>query len=356
MEMMESGLELGQGESIRDWFDKGDAALSEEKPSEAVECFDMVLRVDPFSAKAYTKLSHAYWKQGRTEDALNSMMRALELEPNDQETILQCSRIFRELGHEDDCREVLNSYLERNPGNESVRSELKLLDRVVDADALKTAEFFREQGELEFSRGNTGHATACFEMALENNPRLAIAHNNLGVIEFEKGDLESALQHFYRALDLQPEDPEILCNSARALARADEVDSSMDLYKMYLSRCPDDEAAWEEYERVVYRSAATEWGVEGLPVEVADIYTSAARQLMDAGDLTGAMEAVQRALKIRPGTAESLYILAALHNAFGQRNEAVEILERILATEPSHTDSDALLKSIRNGAGNGLSN
>ena len=352
----ERGMETAGCQTSGSLFAKGEAALLANRPDEAARCFEMILKEDPFSAKAHTGLSRAFWHQGKTEDALSSLTRALELEPNDRETILQCSRVFDALGKKDFSKEVLHSYLARNPPDQEVQRELEQLDAPILSDSSSdVGEFFRKQGEIQFEHGNLEHAAACFEMAIENNPGLAEAHNGLGVIRWKNGNLEKALEHFYKALDLKPEDPEIIRNSARTLSQAGRADLSVALFRQYLRRCPEDDKAWDEYESLVQQSAVLQWKPDGLSPAVADIYVKAAKQLLDAGDFTGAAEVIEKALKINQAGSEALFVLGSLHNAIGQRQEAADILEHALLIDPAHLDSAALLKSIRNGGGNGVS-
>jgi tetratricopeptide (TPR) repeat protein len=344
-------MEIAGLEANCNLFTKAEAALLANRPTEAASCFGMVLKDDPFSARAHSGLSRAYWQQGKTEDALNSLTRALELEPNDRETVLQCSRIFDALGKKEFSREVLESYLTRNPQDQSMRKEMDDLDESADSEPADIGEFFRKQGEVQFERGNLGHATACFEMAIENNPELAEAYSNLGVIQWKNGNLEAALEHLYKALDLKPEDPEILCNSARVLSQAGRADLSVPLFKEYLRRRPEDDEAWDEYESLILQASATQWKPEGLSPAVSDIYVKAAKQLLDAGDFNGAAEVIDKALRIGQGGSEALFVLGSLHNAIGQPDEAKSILEHALLVDPADVDSAALLKSIKNGNG-----
>ena len=283
--------------------------------------------------------------------------RALELGPDDRDTVLQCSRVFSALGKNDFSREVLQSYLARNPLDQGVQREMEQFGGSAEPEpSANVGEFFRKQGEIQFERGNSDHAVACFEMAIESNPGLAEAHNNLGVIRWRSGDLEEALEHFYKALDLKPEDPEILCNSARVFSQAGRSDLSVSLFREYLRRCPEDDKAWDEYESLVRQTAAVQWKPEGLSPAVADIYVKAAKQLLDAGDFPGAAEVIDKALKIDQAGSEALFVLGSLHNAIGQTQEAADILEHVLLLDPAHLGSAALLKSIRNGNnGNGVS-
>ncbi len=339
--------------AMQGWFSKAETALSGNRPADAVACFDMVLREDPFSTRAYCGLSRAYWKQGRTEDALNSLTRALELQPDDRETILQCSKLFIELGKKDYADEILRSYAERNPWDAEVCSTMHLpaMNTTMgeNQNGAGAAQIFRNQGIIEFERGKLDRAIYCFEMAIEKDPSLAEAHSDLGVVYQQSGNMGEALEHFYKALDLKPDDPEILSNSARALSQAGEIESAVELFRHYLRRCPEDAAAWGEYEELVRRGATTQWDSNADSPEVAGIYVETATKLMGAGDLPGAAEAVEKALKIKPDAPDAMYVLASLHNRIGQKEEAIGILERALEIEPLRKDCKKLLKSIRNG-------
>lgn len=350
----ETACNPAKEESMQEWFEQGENALSKNRPADAVACFDKVLREDPFNARAYTGLSRAYWEQGRTEDALNSLTRALELEPNDREIILQCARLFGALGKKDFVDEVLKSYLERNPNDVEILSAMRSPCKPVRAacpDESGTAEILRKQGVIEFERGRADRAVVCFEMAIEKDPALAEAHNDLGVICQQGGNLNEALGHFYRALELKPEDPEILGNSARALSQAGESEAAVELFRHYLRRCPEDEGAWSEYEAIVRQGAAVQWNSDAFSPEVARIYVDTATKLMGARDLSGAAEAVEKALRIKPGAPDAMFVLAVLHKEIGQPDEAVGILEQALEIDPSDADCRALLKSLRNGDG-----
>jgi len=339
-------------QSVQSWFDKGEAALCQNRHSEATTCFGQAIKDDPFNAKAHRGLSDAYWAQGKTEDALNSLTRALELEPGDRDTVLSCTRIFTALGKDDFAEEVIQSYLEKNPHDAEFRSLLESTAVPTDRPrSRETAEFFKQQGEIQFGRGNIAHAMACFEMAIEEDPLMAEAYNNLGVVKLESGNITEALQNFYKALELKPEDPEILGNSAKGLARGAHIDTAIEVYREYLRRAPEDSKGWLEFESLIRQSAASGWSPEGLSHEVADIYARTAEMLKNAGDLQGAAEAVGRALRIKPAAPESLYVLASLHSAIGQKDEAEGILDHALKIDPAHGPCSEMRESIRNGNG-----
>jgi len=349
----DTGFELASGRGL---FEKGEAALYESKYGEAVNYFNQSLKTDPFNAKAYRGLSEAYRGQGKMEDALNSLSRALELKPGDRDTVMECARIFKAFGKDDFSKEVLQAYVNNNPQDARVRSLLESFAEPANHyDSNKEAEFFLRHGESQFGRGNIAHAVACFEMAIEQNPQLAEAYNDLGVIHLEGGKITEALEIFLKALDLKPGDPDVLLNSARALAAAGQIDTAVEVQREYLRRCPEDSGAWAEYESLIRQSAGTGWRPDGFSKDVADIYIRTAEMLGKAGDMAGAVEAAGRAFTIESESPEYLYVLASLHSAIGQKDDAAQMLDRALAIDPSHKRCSDLLRSIRNGNGAGVS-
>jgi tetratricopeptide (TPR) repeat protein len=335
------------------WFEKGEAALCEDKHTEAADCFGQVLKANPFNAKAHCRLGNVYWAQGRIEDALNSITRALELEPGDRDTVLACTRVFAALGKEDFAKEVLQLYADKNPQDKEIRSRLESLAGPADQghQCHDAAEFFNRHGEIQFERGNAAHAEACFEMAIEQDPLMAMAHNNLGVLNLGKGKVTEALKNFFRAIELKPEDTQILANSARGLARADQIDAAIDVYREYLRHSPEDSKAWLEFESLIRKSAVPVWNPGSLSDAVGDIYLQTAQMLKKAGDFRGAAQAIERALKIKPVAPDSLCVLASLHHAIGQKDEAESVLDQALIIDPSHGPCLEMLKSLHNGDG-----
>lgn len=347
MALWETGFEQQFGQN---WVEKGKEALSEGNNAEAAGFFSKAIEADPFNAGAYAKLGGVYWAQGKTEDCLNSLLKALELEPGDRDTVVECVRVFTALGKEDFAKEVLEAYLGRNPYDEEIRSRLDaLLKRSAQGGSPEVAEFFNRQGEIQFERGNIAHAAACFEMAIEEDPRIGEAYNNLGVIELEAGKTSEALKNFLKALELRPEDGDIMANSARGLALAAQVDVAIDMYREYLRRFPKDNKAWEEFEALIRKSAGSAWRPDGLSSDVAEIYRRTAEELLNAGDLPGASEAVEKALKLKPEAPDSLYLLASLHCAIGQEAEARRALELALGIDPAHARCSDMLQSLENG-------
>jgi len=330
-----------QDASPTDWIKRGESAFSEGDLQKAKGCFEKALTWAPFDAKLHNNLSVVYWQQGETEEALSSLTRALELDPNDQDVIMNCSQIFQSLGKKQDARDILEIYLTRRPWDSEARRELEKIDKApeqvqVQVGSSDSACFLNDQGEKQFESGKLDHARACFEMAVEHNPNHAKALSNLGVVFWQQGDLQKALEYLYLALDIDSEDADILYNCYKALIAAGELDTAANLLQLYLRRNPQDDAPWEDYASLLRQMGSPAWTPDGLTSEVAEIYTQMGEKLAHLKDYSGAMEAFQRALTLAPDRSEIFYLLGRLHLELGQKAEAIEIMREGLKPGEFH--------------------
>lgn len=325
--------------SLTEWVGKGEAAFSRGDLEQAATCFNRALEVAPWDAKVHNKLSLVCWRQGKTEEALNHLVRALELDPDERDVISNCCSIFQRVGKATDAEEILQAYLVRNPWDQAIEQEINLMrGPEVAGKGQRPADFFNEHGEIRFANGDLEHARACFEMAIDEDPEHASATSNLGVVHWQQGRMDKALEHFNRALDFNPQDPDILLNSARALRAAGELETAADLYRIVLELHGSEEEVWDEFTTLLKEVGASRWQPDGLAPEVADCYLEMGVRLAQAQDLIGAAEVAGRALRIDPDKVGGHYLLATLHRQLGQQEDALEQLLAGLAKDSGHKE------------------
>jgi glycosyltransferase involved in cell wall biosynthesis len=80
----------------------------------------------------------------------------------------------------------------------------------------KTKEKLKE-GEALFAEGKIEEAERCFLSIIERDPKNKEAYNNLGVIAFQKNDLETAYHHFRTALKIDPLYRDVLDNMSNIM-------------------------------------------------------------------------------------------------------------------------------------------
>ncbi len=181
-------------------------------------------------------------------------------------------------------------------------------------ESQRLVQIFLEEGEKRFKEGKLEDAKICFEMVLERQPDCALAHNNMGVLHWQAGDLSKALECFYRAFDLNPDHPDILLNSAKALEQAGYISEAGDILRHYLRKNPLDEDAWTAYEQLLLSISRPMWSPEGLPPSLAETYLRMGKELAAVHDFIGAREAYEKALKLDPSRTDIQNELARLRD------------------------------------------
>jgi tetratricopeptide (TPR) repeat protein len=82
---------------------------------------------------------------------------------------------------------------------------------------------------------------------LRANPTLAIAHNNLGILLLQKGNVAEGSRHLREALRLKPENPETEFNLALALNQQQQWSEAAVLFKKNISNHEGDPKAHYEF-------------------------------------------------------------------------------------------------------------
>lgn len=85
-------------------------------------------------------------------------------------------------------------------------------------------------GVKAINGGHIDYAVDKFMEALAADETYGPAHNNLGLLHFDQGELYDAVLSFERAAELMPNDPTVYYNLALALESAGRVHEALDLY------------------------------------------------------------------------------------------------------------------------------
>jgi Tfp pilus assembly protein PilF len=86
--------------------------------------------------------------------------------------------------------------------------------------------------------GDRDRASAAFTEALAIDPTLARAHNGLGVIAAERKDYPAALEHWKRAVELDPHDFRTLFNIGDLLIAIGRPAEARPYWERYLENAP----------------------------------------------------------------------------------------------------------------------
>jgi len=197
------------------------------------------------------------------------------------------------------------------------------------------------------------------------NPNSFVAHDNLGFIQLQRGEVDTALEHFQRAVQLQPDDEAAHKNLGSALLQKGQVDEAMVHFQKALEMQPKDSGAENNLGFALFRKGRTDEAIahyrKALTIQPDDTGArhNLGKALLRNGQVDEAIAEFQKALAIQPNSAEIYNDLANSFSQKGRAAEAIQQWEKALASRPEYlpalnnlawalaTCPDA---SLRNGA------
>jgi tetratricopeptide (TPR) repeat protein len=174
-------------------------------------------------------------------------------------------------------------------------------------------------------KGEIDQAIAHYREALEMHPDYSDADYNLGNALLQKGEIDEAIIHCQKAVTVQPNDPEAHVGLANALLGKALIDEAIVHYKKALAIRPYYLAAHYNLSRAFLEKgeadAAIFHGVAALSIqpEHADAHTNIAAALVEKGQVADAIVHYKKALEIAPRSVPAqnnlAWILATASNA-----------------------------------------
>jgi tetratricopeptide (TPR) repeat protein len=181
------------------------------------------------------------------------------------------------------------------------------MTRVMDAkpDHFPAANYL---GRIYLIKNDKEKAREWFRRSLEINPRQADIHYRTGKLEEFFFDREAALNHYLRAVELDPASDEARAASVR-----------------HLLRMGDGEKARTQF-REAYHI--------GLRESAADL--ERARVLTDRGRTGEALTLYRNIIKKSPALEEAYFEAFRIETAAGNHFQAAELLEELIRIKPDH--------------------
>jgi Flp pilus assembly protein TadD len=163
-------------------------------------------------------------------------------------------------------------------------------------------------GNVLLQKGNVDEAIPRYQRALEIDPNYAQAHNNLGTALFLRGDVDGAISHYQRALQIKPDDAEARLALGNALLQKGNADEAISQYQRALETNPG----------------------------FAEAHNNLGNALFRKGNMDEARTHYQRALQIEPGYAVARFGLADVLLRIGSLDEAISQYKEALQITPNN--------------------
>lgn len=189
-----------------------------------------------------------YVEGGQVDEAINIYLKLLEKSPQDVETLLNLGIICTGVGQPDAAQSFLQRALEIEPANQAVRERLTELrqnaaDSAPTAAAVDDYELTAEERYLNsqqlVQQGDLAGAAEELRRTVGLYPEFAPAYNDLAVLAYEEGDLETARCNYEMAAKLAPANSTFQKNLADFyFVEGYDVDGAINIYLDQLQKEP----------------------------------------------------------------------------------------------------------------------
>lgn len=197
---------------------------------------------------------------------------------------------------------------------------------------------------------------AFWTFAAARNPDAWIAHGNLGLILYGRGEIEGAMAHYKEALRVKPDFGAAHVNLGNALVRSgrpaeaaaefkeairirpDDTDARSDLGNLALAAGRYGEAE-EQYERVLRMRPAD----AGALRSCAEAHYRSGNNLGNEGRLAEAVSEYSEALRLAPAFIQARANRGLALSAQGRAAEAIAELEDVVRLNPGYSEAQAYL-------------
>jgi len=359
---------------------------------DAIANLRSVLKDQPNSAEVLQLLAAAHLANGERELARDTMLRAVEANPGDNELRLSLVQLLVKDDKPDEAMEQVEEVLKRDQYQETALAmKYELLGRkgdtagmeqvakLMQAGAPEKEEGYLREAQLRFAQGDYDAALNIVNRVLEKSPDSVAAliaksdtlaakkefaqaikaaeklqqvspesgegYYRKGRLLVAQGDDAAALAEYEAALQKAPDSPLVLGSLIELEAKLEGPDKAGQRLKALIEENPEHSSAHGLLGRVYlaqknYLSAEQEFQRQiEIEPEAAGTYTQLAQTRAVQGNLDGAAEAFNSGLKIMPDNSQLLIGLAGVRERQQDYDAAIALYEQVLQQQPDNAIS-----------------
>jgi len=181
-------------ELARALYRKSQKLIDESEYEKAIVYLLNAIEDDQYFLEGYVDLAYCYAMLDDFGEAEYYCDKALEISPNDINTLLMLAFVYHKFELYDDEIEILNRVL-----NLGVHSEVEI-------------DVFLNLGNAYYEKGDMGFAIAYYKKVIVLDPDSIEAYVNLGNAYFANEEFDNSIEAYRIALQLDPEDSNIYSN------------------------------------------------------------------------------------------------------------------------------------------------
>jgi len=266
------------------YFFKGEEHRIKKEYNKAISCYEKALQIDPEYKDARFHLGLAYYCRGLY--AVETIRRLIKVSRH----------LLQELGREPTVQEIAENM--KIPAKK-VRKILELGQKSISLEARIGKEKDSYFGDF-IKKDDEDSAIENFRKAAQKNPQDAGAFFLLGMLYYEKGDYERAIEAYQENIRIIPDNSSIIYNNLGwTYGELEKYQEAVDAFKEAVKQNP----------------------------ENADFHYGLGWVYNELKDYKKAVESYKQAILIQPGHTYAHYGLGMIYLVQGHRNSAVKEYE-----------------------------
>jgi tetratricopeptide (TPR) repeat protein len=241
------------------------AYMKQGKYAEAQEIYSAIIALKKKDTDAYYLRGCALLNQGNYEDALSDFEKAISLDSDNLDLVVDAYAQMQEAGFGEEGKAYVQEFLETNDKKLSNGQKGKLYYYLEDYENARIcldtyvngndADMALILGQTYEKLGDMNYATVVYQTFLENNAPTAALYNSLGICYINQEKYSEAAEAFQNGIDLGSSDylQELKFNQIVANEYLGDFQTAKSLMQDYIQSYPDDSNAKKEYEFLVSR-------------------------------------------------------------------------------------------------------
>jgi tetratricopeptide (TPR) repeat protein len=218
---------------------EGEDAILRGDIERARSAFNAVVRVDPKNAQAHQMLARIAIHDGDFKAALQHAREAHDLDPANTQNSIVLAGLYAATGELDEAIRVYTEIIKRTPDNEEIplllsgllmmKRDYKGSESVLKAYTKRwpdNALGYFELARLWLVQDSCDKARPYLQKALEVDPRFSRAELAMGLCSEAKGNEKEAIEHYERALQLDPDNTAVRARLVRMHLRQNNLDEA----------------------------------------------------------------------------------------------------------------------------------
>jgi tetratricopeptide (TPR) repeat protein len=311
---------------------------------EAIECYKKAVQIKSNDADIYVNLGTLYAMAKQLSPAIACYQRAIAIQPNLAPAYRNLARVWTQQGKQEEANECWYEAYSLEPEKVSPDQHFKL-------------------GNLLFKQGQITYAIACYRRAIELNPNLTVAYQNLAKALTKQGKLDEAAVCLQKVAALNGNSSVSGSKAADTFAPATQVKGDRNSHKPVAAVEVGDAIASsapannlnnghsKSAETLTLSALDSGNSNSGQPVAIvnsvsAETYIKQAESYYAQGKFEEAIAECKRAIEIKPDVAVAYKIAGNATQAMGKAEAARYWYVQALEIEPDFAEVRANLGSL----------